>query len=123
MKLKKRLFWLAAILWNVSLAAPAIAIAEDGYDLWLRYPQAAPEVLTRYRTSLTHIVTGAPSPTLEAARAELACGLEGLLGTALPQIETMDRSGALVFGTPRSSTIIAGLKLPLNELGNEGYLL
>src|SRR5512138_2189706 len=116
-----RLFPLATLLW-CAFCAP-LAWAEDGYDLWLRYPQAAPEALQRYRTAATHIVGRAESPTLQAVRSELERGLSGLLGTQISVETQVTRAGAVIFGTPASSSIIAGLKLPLDDVGSEGYVL
>ena len=100
-----------------------LATAEDGYDLWLRYPQAAPEALERYRAAVTHLVGPAESPTLKAAHEELERGLSGLLGTDIPTEPSVARPGAVVFGTPASSAIVAELKLPLSDVGSEGYVL
>lgn len=100
-----------------------LAAAEDGYDLWLRYPQAAPEALERYRAAVTHIVGAADSPTLQAVQDELERGLSGLLGTDVPIETGVVRAGAVVFGTPQSSAIVAELKLPLSDVGSEGYVL
>ena len=47
------------------------AMAEDGYDLWLRYRQLPVERLDSYRQSASELVPGAPSPTLEIAKSEL----------------------------------------------------
>ncbi len=65
--------------------------AEDGYRLWLRYDPVADEPLRHaYRAALARIVlatpTGADSPTLAVARAELSDALGHMLGAA-PKIE------------------------------------
>ena len=62
------------------------ARAEDGYDLWLRYPRVSePALLAEYRAAATQIVVAGDSPTLGAARDELVRGLTGLLGAAPPR--------------------------------------
>lgn len=65
------------------------ARAEDGYRLWLRYDRITDETLrASYAAGLRQIIfaTGiADSPTLAAARAELAEGLAGLVGGPAPQ--------------------------------------
>jgi alpha-glucuronidase len=68
-------FLIAAIL--LLLAAPARA--EDGYDLWLRYRPMEAADQARYRPLATAIVSEGNSPSLGAARSELAQGLSGLL--------------------------------------------
>ena len=70
----------------LSLSLPAIAGAEDGYRLWLRYdplPEAATSAYADLQTVTLATATGEDSPTIEAARAELATGLAGLLGRDL----------------------------------------
>lgn len=65
--------------------ALSVARAEDGYRLWLRYDPVADEALrAAYTQAVGRVVlatpTGAESPTIAAARAELVAGLRGLLG-------------------------------------------
>ena len=101
------------------LAVPARA--EDGYDLWLRYRPMEAAALAQYRPLATTIVSEGASPTLDAARAELIQGLDGLLDKKVVAGAVTD--GAVVIGTPASSPLVAGLKLPLAPLGPEGYLI
>src|SRR5690349_15974583 len=99
--------------------------ADDGYELWLRYRQIADAGrLAEYRAALTEIVVpGADaSPTLAAAREELALGLRGLLGADVPAAAQADRAGALLVGTPKTPAIAAlGLGAALAGVGPEGY--
>jgi alpha-glucuronidase len=89
--------------------------AEDGYDLWLRYRPV--------EASVQELVKGADSPTLAAARGELLSALSQLTGRQIPLVDNVTRAGAVVFGTPRSSTLIAGLPLALERVGREGYVI
>ncbi|HEX4270356.1 MAG TPA: alpha-glucuronidase family glycosyl hydrolase [Rhizomicrobium sp.] len=107
----------AAIL--LLLAVPARA--EDGYDLWLRYHPMDAAAQAQVRPLATAIVSEGASPSLDAAKAELVQGLSGLLDKSITAGALMD--GAVVIGTPASSSLVAGLKLPLNALGKEGYLI
>jgi alpha-glucuronidase len=99
------------------LLAASPAAAEDGYDLWLRYRPLPPPLQRQYSPRLAHLSVPGSSPTLEAARQELARGLDGLLG------ERPHNGGILIAGTPRSSDAIARLRLPLAALGDEGFLI
>src|SRR6201996_3551585 len=110
-------FLIAAML--LLLVVPARA--EDGYDLWLRYRPMEAAALVQYRPLATAIISEGASPTLDAARAELIQGLSGLLDKKVAAGAMTD--GALVIGTPASSPLVAGLKLPLAALGAEGYLI
>src|SRR3569833_1906567 len=103
----------------LGLAAPALA--DDGYDLWLRYTKVEARLLAPYRAANTVLVTGAASPTLDAARDELVRGLSGLLGRPLASGAVAE--GALVIGTPKSSPLAAALNLDLAGAGEEGFVI
>ncbi len=107
-------------------APTATPADEDGSQLWLRYPKVnLPARLAEYQAGLTQIVTAGSSATLQAAQAELVKGLSGLIGTTIPVVSAPTAAGAVVIGTPTSSTIISGLALgsSLTAVGNEGYLV
>jgi alpha-glucuronidase len=114
---------LSLVLGLLSLAAARPARAEDGYDLWLRYRPIEPAAAVAYRQDAAEIVAQGRSPTLDAAAAELARGLAGLLGGAPPLAPTPDRDHALILGTPGGSPLVASLDLPLAPLGPEGFLI
>jgi alpha-glucuronidase len=98
------------------------ALAEDGYDLWLRYRPVEAASRAPYLAVARTLVGGASSPALDVARDELVRGLSGLLGR--PQATgTAAREGALLYGTPASSPLIAALKLDLTAAGDEGYVI
>ncbi|MFL5620326.1 MAG: alpha-glucuronidase family glycosyl hydrolase [Gemmatimonadaceae bacterium] len=106
--------------------AGGTARAEDGYDLWLRYPRVSdPALLAEYRAAATQVVVGSESPTLNAARDELVTGLMGMLGAAPPVPSNVSSDGAIVVGTPRSSALIRSLPIAaeLRGLGREGYVI
>jgi alpha-glucuronidase len=103
--------WVKGLGVALTLLAAAPAAAEDGYDLWLRYPPAA----AAQRIAAPAIVSPGQTPTLLIARAELARGLKGLLGAPRPG------GGEILIGTPASAPAIAALKLPLEAAGAEGY--
>ena len=115
----RRFFAAAFVLLLVALTLPAQA--EDGYDLWLRYRPIEASALAQYRPLATAIVSEGASPSLKAARDELTRGLSGSLDRPVGAGALAD--GAVVIGTPASSALIAGLKLPLGSLGHEGYLI
>ncbi|WP_309092502.1 alpha-glucuronidase family glycosyl hydrolase [Phenylobacterium sp.] len=118
----KRLVLMAAAATSVLGSAGAVR-AEDGYDLWLRYRPVEAAQAQGYRALATELVAEGGSPTLAVARAELARGLSGLLGAEPPATPTVSRDGAIVLGTPASSKAVAGLKLPLERLGPDGYVI
>ncbi|HTX23346.1 MAG TPA: alpha-glucuronidase family glycosyl hydrolase [Steroidobacteraceae bacterium] len=136
------------ILISVVLPLAALALrisparAEEGHELWLRYHLLEPPWRDAYRAQVTQLIAcpherraAAPpgtaaerslSPTLLAARSELARGLTGLLGTAPERSAHLTRGGALLFGTARACARVAGAPLSrggLGALGKEGYLI
>ncbi|MBI3715591.1 MAG: alpha-glucuronidase, partial [Betaproteobacteria bacterium] len=104
-------------------ANPAQPLVEDGYDLWLRYRRmddaAKADALSR---SNSIVMPAAPSLTTLAAVAELHRGIEGMTGRA-PALAKTPGEGALLLLTPANLRTVAPLKLPLEALGKEGYLL
>ncbi|MBL8167581.1 MAG: alpha-glucuronidase [Acidobacteria bacterium] len=106
---------LTALLFSLA----TVVLAEDGYRLWLRYeplPSGA-------RPTIAAIVAAGDSPTAKAVRDELVAGCSGLLGRTIAVAERVEQDGTIVVGTPKSSPLIAGLKLPLTTLGNEGFVI
>jgi alpha-glucuronidase len=115
----------AGIAVAVLLGSVTIAKGEDGYRLWLRYDQLPRPALNRYRSQITEIVVPGNSPTLDATRAELVSGTSGLLGGPISVGAEVDRNGAVIAGTPKSSPFIKSLRweTQLSQLGTEGFLI
>ena len=99
------------------------AMAEDGYDLWLRYRAIEASAQRPLDASVQELVGASNSPTLDAAEAELVRGLSQLTGRSVPLAGNVSRAGAVVFGTPRSSSLIAAAPLALERAGPEGYVI
>jgi alpha-glucuronidase len=117
--------WLAFAL-LLFLARSLGAQPEDGYDLWLRYrPIADRARLAEYRAAIRELVIDTGSATRRVTRDELAIGLRGLLGADVPLAARPTRDGALVVGTPASSSAIAALGMGdvLRRVGPEGYVV
>ena len=99
---------------------------EDGSQLWLRYVKVSlPARLAEYQAGIAQIVRAGASATLQAAQNELSAGLSGLLGAAIPVENSPTGAGAVVLGTPASSTLVNALGLggALAGVGGEGYLV
>ena len=118
--------WCLGVLVLVSVLEASTAWAEDGYELWLRYPVVSDASLLRqYRASATALIVAGDSPTAGATREEFTRGLRGLLGSAVPIVRDVGRDGVILAGTPTNSPVIAGLGLgeDLRRAGNEGFLV
>lgn len=73
------------------------ALAEDGYDLWLRYKPVEVSYVAQYKPHATAII-GGDTPILTTAKSELKRGLDGLLDQDTP-IVTAPIDGAIVLQT------------------------
>jgi len=106
------------------LLITAIACAEDGYTLWLRYNKVDDQVLLQqYRSKINSIQFTGNSLTLAVAKKEMLNGLEGLLAIPIADKKTIsDRS--IVTGTPLTSTFIRSFLSEGNfDLGKEGFVI
>lgn len=108
-------FYLFIALFLPIMAMPAHA--EDGYDLWLRYPAMNKAMADRYTVSQV-VVTGA-SPTLNAARSELLRGLNAMLQRPIADGGPL-RDGALIIGAANAPELQG---LHLTPQGAEGYII
>ena len=97
------------------------AVAEDGYELWLRYEQLE----ARPADAPRHVMAACaePSETLQAALAEIDRATESLLGTALKSTDKL-RSRTLVLASADCADVIDEADLPTTEtVGAEGFAL
>lgn len=118
----KRLFPLLIFL----ISFHKFAIAEDGYRLWLRYDNIADEQkLNSFKQIIKGWIVEGISPTAIAAKNELQLGLNGLIGTNIPQLNSVDQRGVVYVSTYKNNSLLSYLKLDeqLSRLGNEGYLI
>jgi alpha-glucuronidase len=76
-----------------------------------------------YSGNATAVVSAGTSATAEATRSELVRGLSGLLARKEPAAASVKQNGVVLFGTPKESPTIAGLNLPLDRAGAEGFVI
>ncbi|HTY94756.1 MAG TPA: alpha-glucuronidase family glycosyl hydrolase [Steroidobacteraceae bacterium] len=115
---------LLLLLAAIGAGLPAVAAAEDGYRLWLRYTRIASPAREAYAARATGVVAYADSATLRAAVAELDAGLAGMLGKA-PAAATAVADGNIVLATASGSPQLAAraASLGLAAAGSEGFVL
>jgi len=102
------------------------AVADDGYDLWLKYNKIDnAKKLKEYKKAISAVVVSGDSDTCEVVRDELKRALPGFLGKDIPFNESVEKNGTLLIGMPENSDIIAQLDLAdsLKELGDEGFII
>ena len=116
---------IATIAVAVIFVTGVISKAEDGYRLWLRYDPLPKHTNESYRPLIASVVVPGDSATLEVVRTELVSGCSGLLGSAVPVASEVNRDGAVIAGTPKSSPQIRrlGWERQLADLGPEGFYI
>ena len=100
------------------------AYADDGYRLWMRYdPIPDSARLSQCRNTFTALLIATGSPAEEEIKNELINGIGGLTKATIPLVNSVDRDGILVVGTPQNSPLIASLPWAkeIDALGPEGY--
>ena len=113
------LFWLVV----AALLLPSTAaVAEDGYDLWLRYRRLPQAALDQVRPTVAGIHwSDSDDVRVQTAAAELNRATGQILGATARS--TTPISHSIVLGTPSGSPAVARLRLDLRGLGQEGYLI
>ena len=112
-----------AALLAVLLFPSGRVVAEDGYDLWLRYaPLDEPTRAELAPRAVSVVGPESPSAMVQAALDELRNGLGRLLGIDPPLSGELS-DGSILLGTPGSSAWFDSMELPLDTLGRDGYLL
>lgn len=107
--------------WTIAsaMAAASPAMAEDGYDLWLRHAKAEgsmPQAIARHATA---IMAPGNSATALAARDELVRSLTKI-GGVVPALTDAPQEGAIWLATLASA---GNLPVKLDGLGQEGYVI
>jgi len=113
---------LGAVL-SLSIYPASSACAEDGYELWLRYRPLESGLRDKVSPHAAAIVVSdSPALPLHAAALELQRGLLGMLEREVP-LSRKIVDGAILLGTPQNNPFVAQLELPLEPLGEEGFLI
>ena len=100
------------------------ALADDGYQLWLKYREIEnKELLMQYRGAVSSFIVTGESETCAAARDELNKGLRGLLGKEIPTVTSIKENSQVV-GTSRSSDLVRRLfhAAFVEALGRDGSI-
>ena len=97
----------------ISLAALShFNYAEEGYELWLKYKLVSDKhQLEEYRDLIKGVIIRESSLTIQITANELNRGLNGLLGLKIPEINGVDRNGALSAGTYGNFPLLKNIDL------------
>jgi len=111
---------IAGVTFFIFIVACSV-FSETGYSLWLRYVAMSDSVLrNQYRACASQIVIQGNTAILTAAKNELKRGCDSLLNQNTPSSTSVTVNGAIVAGTPSTSSIISGLGLTL-DANKESY--
>lgn len=113
------------ILFYFCVFTAAVAQAENGYDLWLRYVPVDDDGLRReYAEINCNLYFPVRGEVMQAAHEELTKGIEGLLGYRITPVSNMDNHTLVVtLYDDLPSVIQKDLSAHTGSLGTEGYLL
>ncbi len=101
----------------------AFVQAENGYDLWLRYPTIKNKMLlASYRLALQQISLQGNSATIQIAKEELLKASQNMLGQTPSFNTTNSNYGSLVIGKIGASITAGPLsKNDIKDIGEEGF--
>lgn len=102
------------------------AYGDDGYGLWLKYDLVSNQrKLNEYKQSIRAWMVEGTSPTLEAAKHELRIGLDGLLGSTIPEVNSLNHDGTLLVAAYKNSPLFSkiDLRTKLEKIGPEGFII
>lgn len=113
-------------LLTIFIILPALLIAEDGYDLWLRYNKISnTAILSQYKKQINSPVVIGTSPTIAIIRTELSRAFAGLTGTPFKILASIDKASSFIAGISSSSAILSSIvtKDELSRIGQEGFII
>ncbi|MEI7575379.1 MAG: alpha-glucuronidase family glycosyl hydrolase [Armatimonadota bacterium] len=103
----------------LTAVASSSLLAEDGYELWMRYGLLS----VPNRVEVSQIVCQLPtSQYLKQAHTELKLGLKAMLGRSVPLGTKLTKQDAVVIGTPLSNQLIGELNVDLGPLHDEAFV-
>lgn len=113
-----------AVLW-MALSSGAV-LAEDGYDLWLRYAKTGDaELRSQYQSAIPSIVVPGKGATPGAIRSELKRAIPAILGGTPAFSSTLPEGNCLIVGTLGELQKV-GVSSPVasaNALGADGFVI
>ncbi len=103
----------------LTVAASSSLLAEDGYELWMRY-----RLLPKSKqVPVSQIVC--PMPTarhIKQAQTELKMGLEAMLGHSVNVVDKVTKENALLIGTPLTNEWLNELDVDLRPFNEEAFV-
>jgi alpha-glucuronidase len=102
------------------------ALAEDGYELWLRYKKIDNTVLlNQYKKQIVAPAVLGTTPIMITSKNELENGLRGLLAAPYTINTTTNLKTTLIAGTATELDLsqISNEKIMLQGLGTEGFII
>jgi alpha-glucuronidase len=99
-------------------------LAEDGYDLWMRYKPVDSKLQAVYKQYITGLQVSGSSATINVVKEELTTGLNGLLTIKIPFVNTITKNGTIIIGVASSPAIARlGLDKKISQVRQEGFVI
>ncbi|MDX1936579.1 MAG: alpha-glucuronidase family glycosyl hydrolase [Flavihumibacter sp.] len=98
------------------------ALAENGYELWLRYKKIEnTQLLEQYKKQITAPVVTGSSPTLTVVKYELEKALEGLTGATYKVFSAAQKNSSLIISVAEATFFLNNKEL--SQIGAEGFII
>ena len=109
----------------ILIVVNTFVFADDGYNLWLNYSHVSENLQKTYRKEIKGFSVIGESATMNLVNDELQKGLNGILGTAIPEISRRNQQGIVVAGKAGSSEVLKNkdLESDLKNAGEEGFVI
>jgi alpha-glucuronidase len=99
------------------------AFAEDGYELWLRYPRIADaRIVKNYSATLNSLYAEDTHASIGKAAEEITLGLSGLIGKKISATSNLG-DGSIALLTAKSTLLDNTIIDRLKKLGREGFVI
>ncbi len=101
-------------------------LAEDGYDLWLRYKLAENKnLLLSYRQNATTLHVAGNSTTMQVAKEEMLKAIKGMTGNDIPVVTTAAANGTIIISAWQmlAAEFKQALQKDIQKTGTEGFII
>jgi alpha-glucuronidase len=102
-----------------------IVFADDGYNLWLNCSPVSEALQKKYSDDIKGFSVTGESATMNIVKDELQKGLNGILGTTIPEISGRNQQSLVIVGKAGSSEVLKSKELEsdLKNAGDEGFVI
>lgn len=115
--------WKNVLLVLILSSATSCLLAEDGYELWLRYARIQDPGLIKDYAAVRSVYLLNGSPTRNLIRQELNRGFAGMLGDSLSYAAQLQEGSLVVAGAGDNIALPKDVKEKLLKTGPDGFII